>query len=163
MQNSTICFEFRLHGTFKFAPKIFYQIFTLIAIYKNQALSCVFFLLENKKYETYLEALEKMVGILYDRYRILLHIVSIISDFDFGIQQAMRQAFSTNDHKLKIKGCWFHFCQAILKQVEKKLTKNQDAITCNLFQKLKNNKLLKPTHRSSNNQKEFKTQLECLI
>ena len=62
----------------------------------------------------------------------------------------MRQAFSTNDHKLKIKGCWFHFCQAILKQVEKKLTKNQDAITCNLFQKLKNNTLLKPTHRSSN-------------
>ena len=30
-------------GTFKFAPKIFYQIFTLIAIYKNQALPCVFF------------------------------------------------------------------------------------------------------------------------
>jgi len=38
--------------------------------------------------------------------------------------------------------------------------KNQDAITCNLFQKLKNNTLLKPTHHSSNTQKEFNTQLE---
>ena len=44
-------------------------------------------------------------------------------DIEYCINQAMRQAFSTNDYKLKIKGCWFHFCQAILKQVEKKLTK----------------------------------------
>jgi hypothetical protein len=39
--------------------------------------------------------------------------------------------------------------------------KNQDANTCNLFQKLKNNTLLKPTHHSSNTQKEFNIQLEC--
>jgi hypothetical protein len=38
-------------------------------------------------------------------------------DVEYCINQAMRQAFSTNDHKVEIKECWFHFCQAILKQV----------------------------------------------
>ena len=109
--------ELALDGTFKYSPKIFYQIFTLIAIYKSQALPVVFFLLENKNYNTYIEALEKLVNILYIKYKIPLKINLVMSDFELAMQQAIRQAFGSEDHVVEIKGCWFHFCQAILRKV----------------------------------------------
>ena len=51
---------FGMDGTFKKAPKIFYQIFTIIAMYKSDNFPCVFMLLEKKVYETYLEAMVEL-------------------------------------------------------------------------------------------------------
>ena len=57
-----------IDGTFKYSPKIFYQIITLTSIYKNEPLHCVFMLVERKTYETYLEALQNMKSTLYMTY-----------------------------------------------------------------------------------------------
>ena len=35
------------------------------------------------------------------------------------MQQAIRQAFSTSTKKIQVKGCWFHFCQALLRKINK--------------------------------------------
>ena len=37
-------FEWCLDGTFKYSPKIFYQILTIIPVYKKEHLPCVFVL-----------------------------------------------------------------------------------------------------------------------
>ena len=38
-----------------------------------------------------------------------------MADYELSLQQAIRQTFSD---KVIIKGCWFHFCQAILRRIE---------------------------------------------
>ena len=59
------CLEWCLDGTFKYAPKIFYQIFTITPMFKKQALPCVFVLLEKKNYEIYLEIINQIRCILH--------------------------------------------------------------------------------------------------
>jgi len=101
-------------GTFKYSPKIFYQIFTIIGIYKGDSLPCIFILLEKKEYETYLEALNEIRRNLFESYAITLDNLTIMLDFELAMQQALRQTFKNT---VIIKGCWFHFCQAILTNV----------------------------------------------
>lgn len=64
--------EWCLDGTFKYAPKIFYQIFTITPMYKKQALPCMFVLLEKKNYETYLETINQIRCILHNKYNVVL-------------------------------------------------------------------------------------------
>ena len=103
-----------LDGTFKYSPEIFYQIFTITSIYKCDYLQCVFMHLEKKNYETYLEALSQLRDGLYRNHNIVLGHLILILDFELAIQQALRQALHSN---CVIKGCWFHFCHAILKHI----------------------------------------------
>ena len=42
---------FGMDGTFKKAPKIFYQMFTIIAMYKSDNFPCVFMLLERFRFK----------------------------------------------------------------------------------------------------------------
>ena len=83
-------------------------------MFKKQALPCVFVLLEKKNYETYLETINQIRCILHNKYNVILTHKVLILDFELAMQQALRQGLLGN---CEIKGCWFHFCQAILRQV----------------------------------------------
>jgi hypothetical protein len=85
-----LCLEWCLDGTFKYAPKIFYQIFTITPMYKKQALPCVFVLLEKKNYETYLETINQIRCILHNKYNVVLAHKVLILDFELAMQQALR-------------------------------------------------------------------------
>ena len=80
--------------------------------FKNH--SCEFVLLEKKNYETYLETINQIRCILHNKYNVVLAHKVLILDFELAMQQALRQGFLGN---CEIKGCWFHFCQAILRQL----------------------------------------------
>ena len=77
-------------------------------------MSCVFILLQKKEYESYLEAINELRESLYKKYNITFGHLTLILDFELAIQQALRQAFHG---ACTIKGCWFHFCQALLRQI----------------------------------------------
>ncbi len=89
-------------GTFKYSPKIFYQIFTIISVYKNDSYPCVFMLLQKKEYETYLEAIVELRRNLFQSYGIAFGPkLTIILDFELAMQQALRQAF-LNEVTIKV-------------------------------------------------------------
>ena len=73
-------------------------------------------LLERKVYETYLEAMAELKSNLYNKYNITLSRITVMLDFELAAQKALRQAFG---NQVTIKGCWFHFCQAILTNLGK--------------------------------------------
>ena len=71
-------------------------------------------LLENKQYQTYVEALENIKMLLYKDYNVVLDVKMVMLDFELAMQQALRTVLAEN---VIIKGCWFHFCQAILRKI----------------------------------------------
>ena len=73
-----------------------------------------FYFASKKEYDSYLEAINELRDSLYSKYSITLGHLTLILDFELAIQQALRQEFHG---ACTIKGCWFHFCQALLRQI----------------------------------------------
>ncbi len=100
-------------GTFGTSPRLFYQIFTVHAVTNGRHLPLVYCLLPNKRQETYqrvFQLLEKVrVNLQLDLLPSLL-----VSDFELAIMNAARSIFPS----ASIKGCYFHFCQAILRKIQ---------------------------------------------
>ncbi|RNA16054.1 Ragulator complex LAMTOR3 [Brachionus plicatilis] len=86
--------EYHFDGTFKTAPGIFYQLLSLHAIVDNMSYPCVFILLENKNTKTYVIAIEQI-------------------HFEVSLMKAVVSVFPD----VQLKGCWFHFTQAIRKRI----------------------------------------------
>ena len=102
-----------LDGTFKSAPQLFYQLLVLHAELtdtpgKSWILPTVYILLTQKDTSIYLEAFDALTS----NCPALLPQV-VMADFE----QALRSALSTSFPGAEIDGCHFHFCQAILRNV----------------------------------------------
>ena len=113
-------------GTFRSTPTIFKQIFIVIAIYKNNPIHCAHLFLYDKEQETYTRAIKSLIKHVLgvDNYKAIvekkkqcqLAIKTASADFESGIQNSIHIAF--NDIKnIEIKGCWFHFTNAIIKRI----------------------------------------------
>ena len=102
-----------LDGTFKSAPQLFYQLLVLHAELtdtpgKSWILPTVYILLTQKDTPIYLEGFEALTS----NCPALLPQV-VMADFE----QALRSTLSTSFPGAEIDGCHFHFCQAILRNV----------------------------------------------
>lgn len=108
--------QWHFDGTFKTVPKEFYQVITVHAVKKykghNLFILCAKILLRRKDRDTYNKAFEELIKILNPRDE--LNLKSVFSDFEIALQQSFFKILGQN---IKIKGCWFHFNQAIIRKL----------------------------------------------
>ena len=95
-------------GTFKTCPDLFYQVYTIHALKLDRVLPCVYVLLANKSQPTY-ECLFAEVKRLVDTPP-----VTLLMDFERAAYNAASLVFPDT----VIKGCFFHLCQNVYRQVQ---------------------------------------------
>lgn len=98
-------------GTFKTAPELFYQIYTIHALVDKNILPCVYALLPNKTEETYYQLFQQLLILKPN-----LHPISVMVDFEIGARNALVRVFPQAD----IKGCFFHLSQCVYRKVQEK-------------------------------------------
>ena len=100
-------------GTFKTSPKLFYQNYILFARYnKFRVLPCVYAFLTSKDSDDY-RLLFSCIKEACEKLNIAINPKSILIDFEAAVQKAAKLEFPG----IKVKGCFFHFCQAIYKKL----------------------------------------------
>jgi hypothetical protein len=93
-------------GTFKTAPELFYQIYTIHALVDNNILPCVYAFLPNKTEQTYYEMFQQLLIL-----KPTLNPRSVMVDFEIGAHNALLRVFPQTE----IKGCFFHLSQCVQK------------------------------------------------
>jgi hypothetical protein len=112
------CDTWLIDGTFKSAPVLFRQLFVIHGQRGNSTFPLVYMLLPKKDTSTYQTALKELV----QRYPGLAPRV-IMSDFELAAINAFHDSFPLAE----MKGCFFHFSQAIFRQIQ------QDPVLLNKY------------------------------
>ena len=100
-------------GTFQTCPRLFYQIFTLHIFCHGKQHPVLYALLPNKRRDTY----QRMLTMVQQKATSLGTVLdppAFLADFELAIKQAVQLAFPTAEYK----GCYFHFCQALMRKVQ---------------------------------------------
>ena len=102
--------DIQFDATFKYVPKLFYQLFTIFINFKDHTLPALHVLMTRKT--------ERLYTV------VLLTIRQLIPGFNptFAIgdfKQASRNAFIAVFPSITIISCWFHFTKAIFERVQK--------------------------------------------
>ena len=100
-------------GTFKTAPNIFTQLYTIHCVKNNITFPCIFALLPNKTEATYGRLLENVKRLALER-GINLNPREIMSDFELGFINACKRQFPTTQSR----GCFFHFSQCLWRKIQ---------------------------------------------
>ena len=109
-----------MDGTFKVAPALFMQLFSLHIIFRGFFLPLVYALLPSKSSETYysfFEILKRKMATL----NLVFNPDTFMLDYESGILPTLRLHFPTST----IKGCNFHFSQAVWRRVQNLGLSNQ--------------------------------------
>ena len=123
-----------MDGTFKATPRIYTQLYSIHGLYREHFVPLVYALLSDKQRSTYHELFDIVkrelaeLDLVWDSDRIM-------SDFEPGLIPCVRHHFPRTTHK----GCHFHFCQAIWKNVQHNGLQglfNSEPIISNVVRKL---------------------------
>ncbi|XP_059147899.1 uncharacterized protein LOC131935505 [Physella acuta] len=98
-----------IDGTFKVAPELYMQVFTIHGLIQNKALPMVYVLLTNKTEDSYFR--------LFDTLKTLqpaLNPQSVMSDFEKASQNAVQRVFPTTESV----GCLFHLGKCLWRKVQ---------------------------------------------
>ena len=104
-------------GTFKTCPKMFYQVFILMALYGGVYVPCLFGLLPDKSEDSYL----RFFGMLWaynDKNNLPNNFENEFFMCDF--EQLIRSSILLYYPSLNVLGCYFHFSQLVWRRVQKK-------------------------------------------
>ncbi|XP_076820927.1 uncharacterized protein LOC143466174 [Clavelina lepadiformis] len=96
-------------GTFKVSPSLFYQVYTVHAMIRNNVLPCIFVLLPNKQQVTYSQMWTEIKSLkpgLAPR--------SVQIDFELASKAALIEAFP----QTHIYGCYFHLGQSLWRKIQ---------------------------------------------
>ena len=96
-------------GTFKTAPLLFHQLYTVHGLRENDSLPLVFGLLPDKTEETYIKFLQEIKNIEPSCAPL-----SVTIDFE----RAMMNACSKEFLNTELNGCFFHFSQCIFRAIQ---------------------------------------------
>lgn len=114
-------------GTFKVAPALFFQVFTIHALADYCAIPLVYALLQDKKEATYIRVFQKLLELKQN-----LKPTSIMSDFEKACQNAISLVFPTT----KLVGCLFHLGQCLWRKVQElhltELYRDNESIRLNI-------------------------------
>ena len=99
-------------GTFQIYPRLFYQVFSLHAFKNGRQFPLVYCLLPGKSCTVYLRALE-IIKQKTEDLGYTLAPVEVLTDFELAIIQAVELTFPTTE----VKGCFFHFAQALNRKI----------------------------------------------
>jgi hypothetical protein len=98
-------------GTFKVCPDLFQQLFSIHFIANDRLIAGLYCILTHKTQDIYIRVLNKVKEIATSR-NITLQVTNVMADFEDGLRNALRQTLLVT-----VDGCFFHFCQAIIRKV----------------------------------------------
>lgn len=98
-----------MDGTFKTAPTLFYQLFTVHALVNGRTVTCIYALLQNKTQDTY----TKLFNIL-TTLNANLKPTSVMIDFEMAVINSLEIVFPESE----VKGCFFHLSQNIYRKIQ---------------------------------------------
>ena len=101
--------EWHADGTFKVFPQLFYQIYSDHAVYNEHTVPLVFMLLTCKSAAVYEKAFRALKELNPD-----LSPKRVITDFELAAINSFRKIFP----RTEVKGCFFHFAQAIWRKIQ---------------------------------------------
>ena len=102
-----------MDGTFHTCPQLFYQIFTIHPTRYGYYFPLVYCLLLSKSREIYGRVIT-LLKTKSEELGIELKPKTILSDFELSIIQVAQLAFPM----AVLKGCYFHFCQCLIRKVQ---------------------------------------------
>ena len=114
---SNVC-ELFIDGTFKVAPKNWYQVLNIFGYDKKQDfyMPLAFIILSSKSEEIYNEVFHKLVQLIKYHTNIkTFENIKIMSDFEIGLRRSIKSNFDF----CILEGCYFHYCKAICKKILK--------------------------------------------
>jgi len=103
-------------GTFKVSPRLYKQVYIILANYEGLNIPCVFIIMTGKC-ETLYEAALSHLRIICRANGHSIILESVMLDFEDAARNAFRFAFG---EKTKLRDCYFHYCKALWKQAHKK-------------------------------------------
>ncbi|QQP58582.1 Uncharacterized protein FKW44_003950 [Caligus rogercresseyi] len=103
-------------GTFKVAPPLFEQLYTLHGVILDNVVPLVFVLMASKSEQCYKKLFLKLKELNNS-----LNPSTIMTDFE----KASINAFTTSFPTTEQKGCFFHFCQCIFRSIQSSGLKRQ--------------------------------------
>ena len=110
--------ELFIDGTFKVAPKNWYQVLNIFGYDKKQDfyMPLAFIILSSKSEEIYNEVFHKLVQLIKYHTNIkTFENIKIMSDFEIGLRRSIKSNFDF----CILEGCYFHYCKAIWKKILK--------------------------------------------
>ena len=102
-----------MDGTFKTAPEMFAQLYSIHIYYLGTMLPVAIALLPSKSQLTYSRMLRLLVEVAA-RYGMQFQPTTVCIDFEAAMIAAVQDIF----HNARIRGCLFHFSQAIWRKVQ---------------------------------------------
>lgn len=101
--------NWHVDGTFKVAPELFFQVFTIHAVVDKSSLPLIYVLLQDKSEESYVRIFQKLLEL-----KPTLNPRSCLSDFEKAIQNAVSRVFNG----VEVVGCLFHLGQCLWRKVQ---------------------------------------------
>ena len=101
-------------GTFEMAPYSSYQLYTIHGYIQGEGLPLMFAILPNKTTATYVEMLAALRTGLVSAFGNIGSVRYVLTDFELAAINAVHQVFP----EVQVKGCTFHFRQAILRKLK---------------------------------------------
>lgn len=98
-------------GTFYAVPKLFYQLYSLHGFYKDEMIGFVYILLPDKTEQTYI----RMFRLIQDK-AIELNLIFSPNYFHCDFEKAVIKTVNNLFPNCQVKGCLFHYSQAILRR-----------------------------------------------
>lgn len=103
-----------IDGTFNITPKDFAQVLVILGQTKNMNLPLAYFLLPDKKQETY----ERAFTMFKNETKASFYPgATFVTDFEKAEYKAVKKCLMENDHYLQL--CYFHFCQSMRRFFQK--------------------------------------------
>jgi len=100
-------------GTFEMAPDCAYQMYSMHGFYKGESMPLVWALLPNKSRATYVEMFTTVWEKLVEKFGDAGAVRYVLTDFELAAIQAVQAVFTQS----KVKGCSFHFRQAVIRRL----------------------------------------------
>ena len=112
--------HFKLDGTFKIVLHPLYQLFSIhgygnTADQERQNIPLCFIAMSGKRAADYAAVFGELKKLL-EADGNQINLTEVLIDFEAAIWKALVQIFGST---LTIRGCWFHFCQAVYKKIKK--------------------------------------------
>ena len=101
-------------GTFEMSPDTAYQVYTVHGYIKGEGMPLLWALLPNKTTAMYIELFTSLHDALVEQFGDVGVEKTLLTDFELAAINAIRQSFPM----ATVKGCSFHFRQAILRRVQ---------------------------------------------
>lgn len=108
-----MCGTWLIDGTFRAAPATYSQLINIVGVNTVQVVTyvpCVHILMKGKKEENYEEMLLTLLTCVFKGQK---QVRKVVIDFEIAMKHALETVFRMLGMNVTVKGCLFHFSQAI--------------------------------------------------